>query len=254
VRHGHVHDLLDRAGTGGHDHDAIGEEDGLRDAVGDEDHGLLVLLPDPEQLLLHHLAGLGVEGAKGLVHEKHRRMIGEHAGDGHPLLHSARELARILVLVLLEADEGEIAAGHRPALGARQTLDHGAELDVLDGGAPGEERVFLEDHPAIGSGLGHLVAVHEDTAGGGLDEARDHVQERGLAAARRPEEAGEAVLGQLEADFVEREHALGIALRYALDLDGLHGLWGITPGPAIPCASAGGGLPACAGGHWRARR
>src|SRR6266498_4693069 len=62
--HGHVHDFLDGAGACGHDHDAIGEENGLRDAVGDEDHGLLVLLPDPQQLLLHHFEGLGVEGSK----------------------------------------------------------------------------------------------------------------------------------------------------------------------------------------------
>src|SRR5215469_8541101 len=67
---------------------------------------------------------------------------------------------------------------------SRQALDHGAELHVLDGGAPGKERVLLEHHPAVGSGLRHLVAVHEDVAGGGLDEARDHVEQGGLATAR----------------------------------------------------------------------
>src|SRR6266436_4324090 len=89
VRHGHVHDFLDGAGACRHDHDAIGEEDGLRNAVGDEDHGFLVLLPDPKELLLHHFAGLGVEGSEGLVHEENERMIGEHTGNGHALLHPA---------------------------------------------------------------------------------------------------------------------------------------------------------------------
>src|SRR5262245_1800769 len=46
VRDGHVHDLLDCAWSRGHDDDAVREEDGLRDAVGDEHHGLLVLTPD----------------------------------------------------------------------------------------------------------------------------------------------------------------------------------------------------------------
>src|ERR1700730_1561239 len=222
VRHGDVHDLLDGAGTRGHDHDAIGEKDGLRDAVGDENHGLLVLLPDPEQLLLHHLARLGVERAEGLVHEEHGGMVGEHAGYGHALLHPARKLAGILVLVLGEADQREVPARGGPALGPRQALDHRAELHVLDRRAPGEEGVLLEDHAAIGAGMRHLVPVHEDMPRRGLDEAGDHVQERGLAAAGRAEQAGEAVLGQLEADFVEGQHALGIALRDAPDLNRFH--------------------------------
>src|SRR5262250_2745550 len=222
MENGHVHDLLDGAGMGGHDHDAVREEDRLRDAVGDEDHCLLVLFPDAEQFLLHHLARLRIEGAEGLVHEKHRGLIGEHARDGHPLFHAARELARILLLVLGEPDQGEIAAGHRASLRPGQALDHGAELHVLDGGAPGKERVLLEHHPAVGPGLGHLVAVHEDVAGGRLDEACDHVEERGLATAGWAEETGEAVLRQLQAHLVESEGALDVALRHTLDLDRLH--------------------------------
>src|SRR5262249_2809952 len=222
MRHGHVHDLFDGAGTSGHDHDAIGEEDRLRDAVSDEDHRFLVLLPDAQQLLLHPLACLGVEGAEGLVHEQHRRVVGPRACDGHSLFHAPRELARVLVFVLGEADQGEISAGHRATLRPGQAPDHGAELHVLDGGAPGKERVLLEHHSALGSRLRHLVAVHEDVAGGGLDEARDHVEQGGLATARGAEETGEAVLRQLQAHLVEGEGALDVALRHALNLDRVH--------------------------------
>src|SRR2546426_9721166 len=224
MREGHVHDLLDGAGLCGHDHDAVGEEDGLRDAVGDEDHGLLVLLPDPQELLLHDLARLRVQRPEGLVHQEHRGVVGQRPRDGHPLLHAAGKLARVLALVLGEADEREVRARGGAALGARHALDHGAELHVLDGRAPGEERVLLEDHPAIGARVGDLAAVHEDIARGGLDEARDHVEQRGLPAARWTEEAGEAVLRQLEADLVEGERALRVALGHPLDLDGLHDL------------------------------
>src|SRR5262249_45644294 len=190
--------------------------------VGDEDHRLLVLFPDAEQLLLHHLARLRIEGAEGLVHEEYRGLIGEHTRDGHALLHATRELAWIFLLVLGEPDQGEIAAGHRASLRPGQALDHGAELPVLDGGAPRKERGLLEHHPPGGPGPGHLVAVHEDAAGGRLDEAGDHVEERGLATAGRAEETGEAVLRQLQAHLVESEGALDVALRHTLDLDRLH--------------------------------
>src|SRR6516162_10269602 len=47
-----VDDGLGAAGTGGHDHDLVGERHRLVDAVSDEYHRLLVDLPDAQQLLL----------------------------------------------------------------------------------------------------------------------------------------------------------------------------------------------------------
>src|SRR5262245_65231347 len=58
--------------------------------------------------------------------------------------------------------------------------------------------------------------------GGRLDEARDHVEERGFATAGGAEETGEAVLRQLQAHLVESEGALDVALRHTLDLNRLH--------------------------------
>src|SRR5262249_51937829 len=54
------------------------------------------------------------------------------------------------------------------------------------------------------------------------DESRDHVEERGFTAARRAQEAREAVGRQLEGDAVEGHHALGVALRDPLDADRPH--------------------------------
>src|SRR5258706_6016783 len=50
------------------DHAAIGHEDRLVDVVRDEQHGLLVQLPDRQQQLLHQRAGLVVERAEPLLH------------------------------------------------------------------------------------------------------------------------------------------------------------------------------------------
>src|SRR2546428_14074755 len=60
-----AHDLLDPPGTGRHDHDVVGQVERLADAVGDEDDRLPLGEPDLEQLLLHDLPCLRVEGAQG---------------------------------------------------------------------------------------------------------------------------------------------------------------------------------------------
>ena len=59
-----VHNLLDTAGAGTHDDHPLGQNDGLLYVVGDEEAGLLLLLPGVEQLLLELGTGLCVQGAK----------------------------------------------------------------------------------------------------------------------------------------------------------------------------------------------
>src|SRR5262245_38034551 len=95
---GHLRDARDATGTRRHDHHAVGEQDRLRDAVGDEEDRLRPLLPHAEQLQAHLLAGHGVEGAEGLVHEQEAWVVHEGAAQGHPLLHAAGQLPGILPL------------------------------------------------------------------------------------------------------------------------------------------------------------
>src|SRR5207244_11505120 len=66
------------------------------------------------------------------------------------------------------------------------------------------ERVALEDHrdlPRPRRQLVHHLTADDDVAAGLLLEARDHAQERGLAATRRPEENEKLALpgGQIDA-------------------------------------------------------
>src|ERR1700730_15672648 len=85
-----VEDGLDAPGPRAHHDDAVGEEDGLVDLVGNEEHRLAGLVPDLEQLLLHELARLGIERGERLVHEQDLGVGGERAGQVTALLHAAR--------------------------------------------------------------------------------------------------------------------------------------------------------------------
>src|SRR4029079_10041977 len=59
----------DASRLGAHDDDPAAKEDGLLDAVGDEEDGLAGRAPDVEQLELEALAGEGVQSAERFVHE-----------------------------------------------------------------------------------------------------------------------------------------------------------------------------------------
>ena len=70
-------------------------------------------LPDAQDLLVHALAGHLVERAERLVHEQDRRLEGERPGDGHALLHAARQLVRVVLEEVAELDQVEHLAGPR---------------------------------------------------------------------------------------------------------------------------------------------
>ncbi len=89
-----------------HDH-TVGEVHALVDVVGDEQDRLAPRRPHRQQHVLERGPGLGVDRRVRLVHQQERRAIGERAGDRDPLLHAARELARVLLGVRLEPDVGE---------------------------------------------------------------------------------------------------------------------------------------------------
>src|SRR5262249_60760569 len=66
-------------------------------AMGDEYDRFPVLIPQPHELDLHHLADLRVERAERLVHEQIRRIDRERARETNALLHSSGKLVRIEV-------------------------------------------------------------------------------------------------------------------------------------------------------------
>ena len=75
--------------------------------------------------------------------------------------------------------------------------------DVVGHGQVGEQRVGLEDDAEVALGRRQARDVAPgllDAAGGLRLEAGDDAQQRGLAAARRPEEADELALRDVEVD------------------------------------------------------
>ena len=61
----HVENLRDAAGTRRHNYHAIGKIDRLIHAVGDENYGLLLALPQLQQFFLEQLARLGIDEPNG---------------------------------------------------------------------------------------------------------------------------------------------------------------------------------------------
>ena len=81
------------------------------EVVGDEDDGLVHLLLQANQLVLHVAADQGVKSAEGLVHEQNAGVRRHGAGQADALLHAAAEGAGAVGLPSLQPDEVEHLTG-----------------------------------------------------------------------------------------------------------------------------------------------
>src|SRR5918998_2501888 len=102
-----------------------------------ENDGWTRLLPEGQQVLVQAPAGERVEGREGLVEKKDFRVGDEGARDRHPLLLSAREIARPTPGMLGEADLFERMLDTRLALRRAHVLK--TERDILRDGQPGQK-------------------------------------------------------------------------------------------------------------------
>src|SRR5207244_9261426 len=126
----------------------------------------------------------------------------ERDGSRHP----TRQRGREGVLETLEA--GHAHGGRYPPL-LRVAPDAAvleAQRDVPPHGPPREHRVLLEHVPHVGGHTRDGPAVDLDDSRGGLDEAGDHVEDRRLAAARRPHDRHEFLVADLERDVADGFH------------------------------------------------
>ena len=102
-----IYQIGDAAGARTHDHDARREEDRLRNRVRDEDNGRARGGPDAQHLRIQALARHLVKGTEGLVHQQQRRFERQRPRDGDALLHSARQLMRIVMHEAAQLDKIE---------------------------------------------------------------------------------------------------------------------------------------------------
>ena len=63
---------------------------------------------------------------------------------------------------------------------------------------------MLEDDPDIGKGLAHNGVTYANGPAAHQRETRDQLEQRGLAAAARPNQRDELVLGDVERDALDR--------------------------------------------------
>ena len=91
-------DFLDRgdaAGSSGHHHDTVREDDCFGNLVGHEDDGGTRSGPKVEQKVPGVRPGDLIESGERLVHQQHRCAESKPAHECDPLLHAARKLVRI---------------------------------------------------------------------------------------------------------------------------------------------------------------
>src|SRR5690349_6733459 len=120
----------DPAGPRPHEDDALTEPGRLADVVRDEHDRQALLLPHPDELLVQHVAGDGVERGERLVHEQHGAVLGERAGQRHALPHAAGELVHPLGAVVAEVHQLEQALRLLPPGRAAHPAGPQRQLDV----------------------------------------------------------------------------------------------------------------------------
>ena len=97
---------------------------------------------------IHHLgAHLAVEVTGRLVRQQHLRLAHHRAGDRHPLLLAARQLARIMVHARAQADPFERLARRLAPLRRAHAAVQQRQLDVVDHAQVGDQVEALKDEP-----------------------------------------------------------------------------------------------------------
>jgi hypothetical protein len=96
---------------------------------------------------------------------------------------------------LRQPDHPEIPARDIAPLGGGDPAAPQPVLDVVAHPHPREHAILLEHHAAVRPRPLHDRARDRDAPRGGLQQARDELQQRALAAAGRPDDADELAFG-----------------------------------------------------------
>ena len=201
---GHIDHRLDAPRAPGHHQHPIAEEHRLVDAVGDEEHGLSGGSAKSHQLFLQGQPRHGIDRGEGLVHQDHVGIGGPGARHGHALAHAARQLVRVALLEAGEPGQLDQAGDRALALDARHAGDLETVANVAAHRTPRQDRQLLEHHAALAARPAYRLAVAQDGAFGGPDEAGQRLEERGLAAAAGAYQRNELAGANGEVDMVGR--------------------------------------------------
>src|SRR5262249_55985870 len=149
------------------------------------------LLDDPPQVVAQAQAQLRIEIAEWFVQQQELRLIDEAARKRHTLHLAARERHDRTIGEFPEPDEFQYLAGLAVDLRAGPTAMRERIGGVRLDGHVRPDRIGLEHHADIARTRRHLDTISRrrhhasadaDAPGGGMLEARDAAQRRGLAA------------------------------------------------------------------------
>src|SRR5690606_20048089 len=179
----------------------------------DQHDGQAQVLIDLPQQLQDGLRGLRIQGRGGLVAQQQLGPVGQGTRNADTLALAARELTRILVSLVCQADQREDlfdAGTHLIArIGSRQAQ---REAHVFIDRAGIEQIEVLEHHadalPNIAQGtavqVGDVFVIDEDAPAGGSLQQVQHAYQRALAGARAPDDAEYFASSYFQTDVAQR--------------------------------------------------
>ena len=191
----------DVAGIAAEHDDAVGEQDGFFDIVGDDEDGLCgdgLLLPEFEEFRAEVFGRQHVQRAEGLVHEEDFGLDDQGAGEADALAHAARKFFGIRRLEAVETNGIEDLEREAAALGGLDATGFERGFDVFEDRQPGKEGKALEDDRDVDVCGGDGLAVPENLARRRGGEAGEHAHEGRFAGAGGAEQGDNLACGDRE--------------------------------------------------------
>ena len=182
--------------------------------VGDHNDGPSVVAVESVEDVHDLGAHLGVKVARRLVGQDDFRVADDGPRDGHALTLSAGELRGEVLHAVAQAHPGEHFLGGAAAFLRGDVAVEERQLHVVKHAERGDEVEALEDEAeravAEGSELlvlhaAGLLPVNLDAARRGRVEQAQHVEQRGLAAARRAHDADKLSFADVQVDILQSQ-------------------------------------------------
>ena len=196
-----------------HQRDLVRHGQGFFLVVRDEHRGDPCFLHQIENDVTHLHAHFGVEVGQGFVHQQNPRTNHQGACQGDPLSLTAAHLRRITVGQVSETDAFQRFLGPGIDFGPGHLAGAQAVSDVLEGRFVGKQGVVLKHHADVAVMRGdvcHFVLIEQDASAVGFIETGDTAQQRGLAAAARPQQGEKSAVRNVQRQVLKN----GVAAKF----------------------------------------